>query len=201
MKMMHFFFMGKTPENIATYYRMNPEQLDVMYIKGAGNLIVLKEKSDTPAYLKEYDKKMNDVTEKLKNSKEREDLYKDRLKSQEERLKKIEHILERNIYDNIAPFEGPRLSKEEDKLEDQLEEQAIQEADEKLKHLIATNPKYKDYEIVYFDQYWDDKTQSFKHGAPFPIKKEKQKIKKDPMTEMNEFIVLNALTNLDEKKL
>jgi integrase len=198
------FFMGKTPENIATYLRYSPEQLDVVYIKGAENLVVFKEKSELPNYLNEYDEKMNNVTEKLQNSKDREELYKERLKSQEERLKKIENILIRNLQDSVDPFEGKPLSREEDEFEDQLTDKMILEKERKLKHLIATDPRYKDSEIVYTDQSWDDKTQRFKPGAPFLIKKKSPTGEKTFMDEMvdkmNEENVLNILANYDKKK-
>jgi integrase len=81
------FFMGKTPENIATYYRMNDEELDLKYIKGAENLTIFKEKSDTPAYLKQQDVKMDEIREDLETSNKYNDMLSVRVKSQDENLK------------------------------------------------------------------------------------------------------------------
>ncbi len=197
------FFMGKTPENIATYLRYNAEQLDIVYIKGAENLVVFKEKSELPTYLHEYDKKMDDVTEKLQNSKEREELYKERMKAQEERLKKIEHILTRNLQDSVNPFIGAPLTKEENELEDELEINLNEQEDRRLQHLLATNPKYKDYEIVHTDQYIG-KDGHFKPCGARLIKKQDKMTQKEFFDSfpdfMNENIILNILANLDKKK-
>ncbi|MCJ7702516.1 MAG: ATP-binding protein, partial [Anaerolineales bacterium] len=46
-----------------------------------------------------------------------------------------------------------------DEFEDQLTDKMIFEKERKLKHLLATDPNYKDSEIVYTDQSWDDQSQ------------------------------------------
>ncbi len=169
------FFMGKTPENIATYLRYSPDQLDVVYIKGAENLVIFKEKSELPKYLNEYDEKLTKVTNELETSKERNDLYKDRLKSQEDRLSKIENILTRNLQDDIDPFEGKPLSKEEDEYEDKILDNMVIEKERRLKNLLTTDPTYKDSELFYLDRTYDHDGRIINYGVPYLQKKVKSK--------------------------
>jgi len=201
---MLFFLWEKPPENIATYLRFNDEELDLRYIKGAENLVVFKEKSDTPKYLIEQDNKINVVREELETSKEHNKILKDRLRSQEDRLKSIENILMRNLRDSVDPFDGTALSKDEDKLENHIVNDMILDKERKLKHLLATNPKYKDSEIFYLDRTYDDKGNIINYGNPFLRKKEKPKTMEEINNEitkaMNKDIVLNAFINLDKKK-
>lgn len=196
------FFMGKTPENIATYKRLNPEQLDLIYIKGADNLIVFKEKSDIPSYLNKYNEELTKVKDELETTKDRNDLYKERLKSQEDRLSKIENILTRNLQDDIDPLDGKPLSKEEDEYEDKILDNMVIEKETRLKHLLATDPRYKDSELIYLDRTYDHDGNIINYGVPYLQKKVKSKEPNilDELIELsNKISVLDILSKYDIK--
>ncbi len=144
------FFMGKTPENIATYKRMSQEQLDLVYIKGAENLVVFKEKSDLPKYLNEYDDKFSKVEDELETAKERNDIYKHRLKEQEDRLQKLEKILNKNILRFDISGQEP-LSEDEQEIEDRIANKLLTERETRLKQSLATDPNYKNSKLIYID--------------------------------------------------
>ena len=169
------FFMGKKPENIATYLRYSPEQLDTIYIKNSENFTVFKDKSDTPEYLKNYDEKINKFKDELNISNDKNELYKRRLTSQEDRLKKIENILMNNLKQQLICFDNNLLSEEEEKLEDNLVNKIVLQKEYKLKKLIASDPRYKNDEIFYIDRTYDSNGNITNYGNPVLIRNEKNK--------------------------
>jgi|GEM_PF-2538576 len=201
------YFMGKKPENIATYLRYKPDELDRIYIKGAENLVVFKEKSDLPDYLNEYDDKFKKMDEELKLSNERNELYKQRLATQEDRLKHIEHILTSSIQDRVAPWLGSGLTNDESDMEDKLYDKVFLESERRLKELILKDPKHKDDEIIYIDRTYDHDGNIRSYGRPIlQSKKTINTEKPELFTELEKLIVdiqrkalLDQLSKYDTK--
>jgi integrase len=174
------------------YINMTEKQLDELYSKSVGELLIYERSYDTDTRVKELQKENTELKGQVKVLTVKTKSYDNNLEDIETRLDKTESILKRRMQDNLhaGPFYGIDLTPEEREYEEKLENEEISKREQQMKNQLYTNPKLKNYELFHLDG-----------GVPVFKKKRKEKPSMNEILEaLADNFFRNAINQLGEKE-
>jgi len=138
---------GRNIDNTYIFDNFTPKEIDDEYSKVVENLLIFGKTDVTDTKVKKLANKVEELERKLTIKKEDLQITKGRYDNLNKRFENIEHILNRRIGDDLSPFGGIELSKEEKEYERKLEDQEIKKGCKKLQKELDEG-KHKGYELT-----------------------------------------------------